>query len=64
MHAERALRYMPFADGIRTCVGQALARTNMFLMMAMQLSHFSFKLADRVSVPRPLDPPRCSLACI
>ncbi|CAL8472236.1 g11778 [Coccomyxa elongata] len=45
---ERARRFMPFADGIRTCIGQSLAMATMPLTLAGLLSHFSFKLADRM----------------
>ncbi len=61
--AERALRYMPFADGIRTCVGQALARTTMPLVMAAQLGRYSFELAKRVSpITRSLGATRQSVS--
>ena len=46
--AERPKRYMPFAEGLRSCVGKNLANATLPLTMAILLSHFSFKLADRV----------------
>lgn len=40
---------MPFADGLRTCIGQSLAMATMPLTLAGLYGHFTFKLADRVS---------------
>lgn len=46
--AERPKRYMPFAEGSRSCIGKNLANATLPLTMAILLSQFSFKLADRV----------------
>lgn len=46
--AERPRRYMPFAEGPRSCVGKTLAQTTLPLTLAILLSNFSFKLADQV----------------
>ena len=45
----RGRRYLPFGDGVRSCVGQSLAKMNYTATLALVLSHFSFRLADRVS---------------
>lgn len=45
---ERPKRYMPFAEGPRSCIGKTLAQTTLPLTLAILLSHFSFKLADQV----------------
>ena len=46
----RGRRYLPFGDGMRSCVGQSLAKMNYTAPLALLLSHFSFRLADRVSL--------------
>ena len=46
----RGRRYLPFGDGMRSCVGQSLAKMNYTATLALLLSHFSFRLADRVSL--------------
>ena len=48
--SRRAKRYFPFAEGARSCVGQALAKTSMTATLALLLSRFSFKLAAKVSL--------------
>ena len=45
----RGRRYLPFGDGVRSCVGQSLAKMNYTATLALLLSHFRFRLADRVS---------------
>ena len=47
--AVRGRRYLPFGDGVRSCVGQSLAKMNYTAALALLLSHFTFRLADRVS---------------
>ena len=47
--ADRAKRYIPFADGPRNCIGQSLAQTTLPITLGALLSHFSFRLADQVS---------------
>ena len=47
--AVRGRRYLPFGDGMRSCVGQSLAKMNYTATVALLLSHFTFRLADRVS---------------
>lgn len=44
----RFKKYMPFGDGMRACVGQSLAKMNYTAATALLLSHFTFRLADRV----------------
>ena len=48
--SRRAKRYFPFAEGARSCVGQALAKTSMTATLALLLSRFSFKLAAKVNL--------------
>ncbi|EIE21561.1 cytochrome P450 [Coccomyxa subellipsoidea C-169] len=47
-NGERPKRYMPFAEGPRSCVGKNLANSTLPLTLATLLSHFSFKLADQM----------------
>ena len=46
--ADRAKRYIPFADGPRNCIGQSLAQTTLPITLGALLSHFTFRLADQV----------------
>lgn len=46
---------MPFSDGRRDCIGQALAKMNYTAAIATLLSHFHFELAPEVC--------RCSAPC-
>lgn len=41
-------RYIPFSEGVRICAGRALAHVYMAATLASLLSHFTFKLAERV----------------
>ena len=45
----RGRRYLPFGDGMRACIGLSLAKMNYTATVALLLSHFTFRLADRVS---------------
>ena len=47
--ADRAKRYIPFADGPRNCIGQSLAQTTLPITLGALLSHFTFRLADQVT---------------
>jgi fatty acid synthase len=47
----RSRRYLPFGDGVRSCIGLSLAKMNYTATVALLLSHFTFRLADRVSPP-------------
>ena len=47
--AVRGRRYLPFGDGMRSCIGQSLAKMNYTATVALLLSHFTFRLAARVS---------------
>ncbi|EIE22263.1 cytochrome P450 [Coccomyxa subellipsoidea C-169] len=47
----RFKKYMPFGEGMRACVGQSLAKMNYTAATALLLSHFSFRLADRMGGP-------------
>ena len=51
---ERPKRYMPFAEGPRSCIGKTLAQTTLPLTLAILLSRFSFKLAEQVHLDAPL----------
>ena len=44
----RAKRFLPFSDGLRSCVGQSLATTNLTATLATLLGRFRFSLADEV----------------
>lgn len=44
-------RYFPFAEGPRNCVGQSLAKQSMLGTTATLLSHFTFRLADKMNGP-------------
>ncbi len=46
--AARIKRYIPFSDGRRDCVGQALARMNYTSTLAQLLGNFHFELAPEV----------------
>jgi len=46
--AARIKRYIPFSDGRRDCVGQALARMNYTSTLARLLGGFHFELAPEV----------------
>ncbi len=48
---QRYKKYMPFGDGMRACVGQSLAKMNYTTATALLLSHFTFRLAERVCKP-------------
>lgn len=45
---QRFKKFMPFGEGMRGCVGQSLAKMNYTAATALLLSHFTFRLADRV----------------
>jgi cytochrome P450 len=44
--ADRPKRYFPFAEGLRNCVGQSLAKVSLVTTMATLLPRFRFVLAD------------------
>lgn len=44
----RVKRFMPFSDGRRDCIGQALAKMNNATVLATLLSRFHFELAPEV----------------
>ena len=46
--AARVKRYIPFSDGRRDCVGQALGRLNYTSTLARLLGNFHFELAPEV----------------
>ena len=46
--AQRIKRFLPFSDGKRDCVGQAMARMNYTATLARLLAHFHFELAPEV----------------
>jgi Cytochrome P450 len=50
----RPKRFIPFSDGRRDCVGQALAKMNYTAVLAMLLGRFHFELAPEVLVTSPL----------
>jgi cytochrome P450 len=41
-------RFHPFGDGIRSCIGQSLARMNMPTAVALLVSAFRFEMDDSV----------------
>jgi cytochrome P450 len=41
-------RFLPFSDGRRDCIGQALAKTNYTAVLASLLGRFHFELAPEV----------------
>lgn len=41
-------RFIPFSDGRRDCIGQALAKTNYTAVLALLLGRFHFELAPEV----------------
>ena len=45
----RPKRYMPFAEGPRSCVGQSLAKMSLAATIATLLQTFTFRLADEAS---------------
>jgi len=50
--AARVKRYIPFSDGRRDCVGQALGRLNYTSTLARLLGNFHFELAPEVLLLR------------
>lgn len=46
--AARTKRFLPFSDGKRDCVGQAMARMNYTSTLARLLATFRFELAPEV----------------
>ena len=46
--AARVKRFIPFSDGRRDCVGQALGRLNYTSTLARLLGNFHFELAPEV----------------
>ena len=48
---EQARRFRPFGAGVRNCLGQALATTNLHTTIAMLLSNFSMELSEEVRLP-------------
>ena len=51
---QRYKKYMPFGDGMRACVGQSLAKMSYTAATALLLSHFTFRLAERVRSQYPV----------
>lgn len=60
--SKQGKRWFPFSDGPRNCIGQALAKMNMAATFAQLYSHYSFQLADEVSMPTMRDLPVCTSA--
>ena len=58
----RIKRYIPFSDGRRDCVGQALARMNYTSTLARLLGNFHFELAPEVCNPRDIEGPKNAVA--
>ena len=52
--AARVKRYIPFSDGRRDCVGQALGRLNYTSTLARLLGNFHFDLAPEVNITLPV----------
>ncbi|KAK9835968.1 hypothetical protein WJX81_002349 [Elliptochloris bilobata] len=47
--ANKALRYTPFGNGMRNCVGQQLAKVNMPTALGMLVSNFKFELTPETA---------------
>lgn len=47
--SERVRKFHPFGDGLRSCVGQNLARMNVPTAIALFVSNFHLKLDESVS---------------
>ncbi|CAK0784539.1 hypothetical protein CVIRNUC_007743 [Coccomyxa viridis] len=45
---QRVRRYMPYGSGSRECLGMPQARVTMLATLAVMLSRFSFRLADKM----------------
>lgn len=50
-------QYFPFGMGKRRCLGEVLARSNLFLFFATMLQHFSFMVPEGHDLPseEPVD---------
>ena len=53
----RGRRYLPFGDGMRGCIGQSLAKLNYTATLALLLSNFTFRLADKACLLPFVQPP-------
>jgi Cytochrome P450 len=67
--AGRVKRFLPFSDGRRDCVGQALAKVSYTSTLARLLARFTFKLAPEVSAQGPGQPvlmttSKCMFFCL
>jgi hypothetical protein len=51
--ASQPLRFFPFSQGARDCIGQSLAKINYTATLAALLGRYSFKLAPEVSGTAP-----------
>ena len=47
--ASQPLRFFPFSQGARDCIGQSLAKINYTATLAALLGRYSFKIAPQVS---------------
>lgn len=47
--ARRPRRFLPFSTGLRSCIGQNLAKMNYTATLAVLLSRYSFELPKEVS---------------
>ncbi|XP_054839888.1 steroid 17-alpha-hydroxylase/17,20 lyase [Eublepharis macularius] len=45
--------YLPFGAGIRVCVGEALAKMELFLFLAWSLQRFTFSVPEGETLPAP-----------
>jgi cytochrome P450 len=50
MRVLQARRFNPFGQGVRNCLGQQLARTNVPTAVAMFIAHLKLQLTPEVSV--------------
>lgn len=45
--------YLPFGAGIRVCMGEALAKMELFLFLAWILQRFTFTIPEGHTLPEP-----------
>ena len=61
-NSKRPKRYIPWAEGPRSCVGKNLANVSLMATTATLLQHFRFRLADNVRTSNSSYPQSKSLS--